>query len=155
MKKPVVIALWVICVLLIVGIVPTRYAMDHAATPDYEEVQATVVSSETTQVVNKKTGSKTNFYDVKVSYNGKVYDLINVHNAYSYIEGSKTTALLSGDKLYANVEGIETSTPMAKAYFVCLIGGFVMLLVAASAQSKYSQQKKVAKDAAAAEAIDQ
>ena len=128
--KTKVIVLWVICIVLLVGIAPTRIAMDRAATPDYEEVQVTVVSSETTQVVNKKTGSKTDFYDVKVSYNGQVYDLIN-------------------DKLYANVEGIETSTPMAKAYFVCLIGGFVMLIVAASAQSKYSQQKKAAKAAEA------
>ncbi len=141
--KTKVIVLWVICIVLLVGIAPTRIAMDRAATPDYEEVQVTVVSSETTQVVNKKTGSKTDFYDVKVS------DLINVHNSYSYIEGRQTTALLSGDKLYANVEGIETSTPMAKAYFVCLIGGFVMLIVAASAQSKYSQQKKAAKAAEA------
>lgn len=152
MKKQVVIVLWVICVVLLVGIAPTRIAMDKAAAPDYEEVTATVVSSETTQVSNKKTGSKTDFYDVKVSYNGKVYDLINVHNSYSYIEGRQVKALLSGDKLYANVEGIQTSTPMAKAYFVCLIGGFVMLIIAASAQSKYSQQKKAAK---AAEASNQ
>ncbi|MDE5995556.1 MAG: penicillin-binding protein [Eubacterium sp.] len=154
MKTKVIVS-WVICIILLVGIAPTRIAMDKAATPDYEEVKATVVSSETTQVVNKKTGSKTNFYDVKVSYNGKVYDLINVHNAYSYVEGREVTALLSGDKLYANVEGIQTNTPMAKAYFVCLIGGFVMLMVALMAQSKYSQQKKAAKAAAAAEAINQ
>ena len=147
--KTKVIILWVICVVLLVGIAPTRIAMDKAKTPDYEEVQATVVSSETTQVVNKKTGSKTDFYDVKVSYNGKVYDLINVHNSYSYVEGRQVTALLSGDKLYANEEGITSSTPMAKAYFVCLIGGFVMFFVALTAQSKYSQQKKAAKAAAA------
>ena len=151
--KKIVIALWIICVVLLVGIIPTRMAMDKAATPDYEEVKATVVSSETTQVVNKKTGSRTNFYDVKVSYNGEVYDLINAHK--SYFEGTTVTALLSGDKLYADVEGIQTSTPVAKAYFVCLIGGFVMFFVALSAQSKYSQQKKAAKAAAAAEAIEQ
>ncbi|MDE6412698.1 MAG: penicillin-binding protein [Eubacterium sp.] len=155
MKKQVVIALWVVCILLLVGIAPTRIAMDKAATPDYKEVKATVMSAETTQVVNKKTGSRTNFYDVKVSYEGKVYDLINVHDAYSYVEGREVTALLSGDKLYANVEGIQTNTPMAKAYFVCLIGGFVMLMVALMAQSKYSQQKKAAKAAAAAEEIAQ
>lgn len=155
MKKQVVIVLWVICVVLLVGIAPTRIAMDNAATPDYEEVQVTVMSSKTTEVVNKKTGSRTPFYEVEVSYNGKVYDLINVHNSYSYVEGRQTTALLSGDKLYANVEGIQTSTPMAKAYFVCLIGGFIMFFVALSAQSKYSQQKKAAKAAAAAEAIEQ
>ncbi len=70
--KTKVFVLWVICIVLLVGIAPTRIAMDRAATPDYEEVQVTVVSSETTQVVNKKTGSKTDFYDVKVSYNGQV-----------------------------------------------------------------------------------
>lgn len=140
--------LWIVFAVCVVAAVSLWFAMNNEKTPDYEEVKVTVVSSETKSVVNKKTHSKTDFYDVKVSYNGEVYDLINPHNAYSYIEGRTATALLSDGKLYANVEGIKTSTPVATAYFVFLIGSFVMLIVASMYSSKVSQKKKAEKAAA-------
>ena len=61
------------------------------------------------------------------------------------------TASLSDGKLYANVEGITSSTPVAKVYFVFLGGSFVLLMVAATYSSKYSQQKKA--EMAAAETM--
>ncbi len=146
--KTKVIVLWSAFAVCLVAAVALWFAMNNAKTPDYEEVKAMVVSSETKSVVNKKTHSKTDFYDVKVSYNGETYDLINVHNSYSYREGQMVTALLSDGKLYANVEGITSSTPVAKVYFVFLGGSFVLLMVAATYSSKYSQQKKAEKAAA-------
>ncbi len=52
--KTKVIVLWVICIVLLVGIAPTRIAMDRAATPDYEEVQVTVVSSKQHRLLIRK-----------------------------------------------------------------------------------------------------
>lgn len=146
--KTRVIILWAAFAVCVVAAVSLWFVMNNAKTPDYEEVKATVVSSETKSVVNKKTQSKTDFYFVQVSYNGEIYDLKNPHNSYSYIEGQTVTVLLSDGKLYANVEGITSSTPVATVYFVFLFGSFIMLMVAATYSSKYSQKKKAEKAAA-------
>jgi len=138
--KKISIILWVIFVICVVAAVALWFAMNNS-NPDYEEVKATVVSAETKQVVNKKTGSRTNFYEVKVRYDGEVYDLGNVHNTYMYQEGSTVKAYLSNGKLYANTEGVKTATPVATAYYVFLIGSFVMLMAASIYTSKLAQNK--------------
>ena len=45
---------------------------------NYEEVTAIVTSTSTKEVVNRKTKNRTTFYEVKVEYNGKEYELRNV-----------------------------------------------------------------------------
>lgn len=139
-KKRVII-LWVAFVVCVIATVTLWFAMNNVKS-EYEEVKATVLSSEVEQVVNKKTGSRTNFYKVKVEYNGEKYDLDNVHSAYEYPEGKVVKAYLSNGKLYANVEGVQTDTPIAKVYFVFLFGSFIMLFVAAWQMSKLHQNKK-------------
>ena len=69
MKKKVML-LWgafVLCVVLAI----VFWNLMNNVNPEYEKVKATVVSSKTEQVVNKKTGSRTNFYKVEVEYNGQ------------------------------------------------------------------------------------
>ena len=137
MKKQIII-LWSIFVVCLITTVGLWFAMKNV-NPEYEEVQATVISSETKQVVNKKTGSRTNFYEVKVRYEGEEYDLGNVHSAYEYPKGKVVKAYLSNGKLYANEEGVKTATPIAKVYFVFLFGTFGMLMFASIQSSKLSQ----------------
>lgn len=146
MKKQIII-LWVAFVACVAITVGLWFAMNNS-NPEFEEVKATVLSAETTQVVNKKTGSKTNFYDVKVVYEGKTYDLGNAHSAYEYPKGKVVKAYLSNGKLYANEEGVKTSTPIATIYFVFLFGSFGMLMFAATQTSKISQKMKEEKEQA-------
>ena len=139
--KNKVILLWgafALCVVLAI----VFWNLMNNVNPEYEKVKATVVSSKTEQVVNKKTGSRTNFYKVEVQYNGQNYDLKNPHDAYSYREGKVVDVLLSNGKLYANVEGIKTSTPVATVYYIFLFGSFGMLIVASMYTSKLGKEKK-------------
>lgn len=144
MKKQIII-LWVVFVICLVTTVGLWFAMNNV-NPEFEEVNVTVVSSETKQVVNRKTGSRTNFYEVKVRYEGEVYDLGNPHSAYEYPEGKMVKAYLSNGKLYANEEGVKTSTPIATVYFVFLFGTFGMLMFASIQTSKLSQKNKEEKE---------
>ena len=46
------------------------------------------------------------------------------------------TALLHDGKLYANIEGITSTTPVAMVYFVFLFGSFAMVCVSVTLFSK-------------------
>lgn len=113
----------------------------------YDEVTAVVVSASTTEVVNKNTGNRTPFYSVKVRYEGKEYDLENVHGLAGYTEGRSVKALLANDRLYANEEGIKSTTPVSIAYFVFLFGTFGLLMAAALYSSKQKEKKQLAQKA--------
>ena len=141
MKK--VYACGIITIICIVATVLLRGPMANAEL-DYTEVKATVVSSDTrtTTIRTETTRSTMNSYEVYVRYNGDVYKLKNAYDSYSYREGATVTAYLSGGKLYANVEGVRTSTPVAYAYFTALIGSFVMLLVTLCLWGNAAQAKR-------------
>ena len=120
----------IITILCIVATVLLRILMDNTDV-EYTEVQAEVVS-----VATKETTIRVNFsrhtttkYEVIVSYMGENYELQNVYGAYPYSEGRPTTAYLSNGKLYANVEGVQTSTSAANAYFATLFISFGMLIL--------------------------
>ena len=97
MKHKVAI-MWIITAVCLVLTVVFWFLMNKAEV-NYEEVTAVVTSTSTKQVVNKKTGSRTNFYEVKVKYEGKEYELQNVHGLSGYYEGKSVKALLSNEKL--------------------------------------------------------
>jgi len=61
-----------------------------------------------------------------------------------YSEGRTVTAYLAHGKLYANVEGVKTSTPIATVYFIFLFGSFAMLFVAPTYTAKLRKQAKEA-----------
>lgn len=134
------ILLWIAFVLCLVLTIVFWFLMNNS-NPEYKEVKATVLSSEKVEYVNRKTGSRTYKYDVKVQYIGKTYDLENAHNAYSYVEGREITAYLANGKLYANTEGVKTNTPIAKVYFVFLFASFGLLIFAPSYTAKLKQVK--------------
>lgn len=139
MKKKI-LAVWGIFVLCVAITVGLWFAMNKAELK-YEEVEAKVLSSETKRVKNKKNGSTYDFYEVKVEYEGNTYELENVHSVASYYTGKNVKAYLSNGKLFANIEGVRTSTPVATAYFVFLFGSFGMLILAAMYTSKSNQNK--------------
>lgn len=142
--KRLVIILWIVFVICLITTVVLWFAMNKS-NPEYEEVKATVLSAETEKIVNKKTGSSTTFYKVKATYNGETYDLENVGNLYMYPEGKTVTAYFANNRLFANKEGVKTSTPVATVYFVFLFGTFILLMVSAVYTSKFFQEKKLAK----------
>ncbi len=137
---------WVCGIITIICIVATVLLRGPMANTDveYTEVKVQVVSSETKETTVKVGNSRSNLttYDIVVSYNGKNYDLKNAHDSYSYRQGSTVTAYLSNGKMYANVEGVQNSTPAATAYFVALIGSFVMFLVTICLWANAAQQKR-------------
>lgn len=107
----------------------------------YEEVEVTVLSSETKQYKDRKKGTTYTKYEIKVEYDGKTYDLENAHNSYQFVEGRTVKAYLANKRLFANVEGVKTSTPLATVYFVFLIGTFVIFFVAITSMGKEFQDK--------------
>ena len=142
MNKKIVILLGVGFIVSLVLTIVFRIRMDNQDL-EYEEVQVRVVSTDTERV-RVKTGyssSTTTRYIVTVRYDGKTYDLENVHSLSGYSEGKTVKAYLSNGKLYANVEGVNTSTPVAYAYFGFLIASFI-LFMAFSCSIPYLFKKK-------------
>jgi len=134
MKNKVTL-MWSITVICLILTIVFWFLMNKTEVK-YEEVTATVISTSTKEVVNKSTQNRTTFYEVKVEYNGKEYELQNVHGLSGYYKGASVKALLSNDKLYANVEGIKSTSPVAIVYFVFLFGTFGMLMASATYMSK-------------------
>ena len=130
MTKKKEILLGIVFLICLVLTFVFRHLMDNQNL-EFEEVNVVVLSADEDNVRIKTGYSSTNIsdYDVQVSYKGKTYDLHNVHSLSGYWEGSTVKAYLSGDSMYANVEGVNTSTPVAYAYYVCLIGSFVLLIL--------------------------
>lgn len=140
MKNKVVI-MWIITAICLILTIVFGFLMNNAEI-HYEEVTAIVTDTSSKNVVNKKTGSRTTFYEVKVKYDGKEYELQNVHGLSGYYKGKSVKALLSNGKLYANVEGIKSTTPIAIVYFIFLFGTFAMLIVSATYTSKSKTKKQ-------------
>lgn len=137
---------WVCGVITIICIVATvllRGPMENTDV-EYTEVKVQVVSSEKKETTIKVGNSSSDIttYDIVVSYMGENYDLKNAHDSYSYRQGSTVTAYLSNGKMYANVEGVQNSTPAATAYFAALIGSFVMFFVTICLWANAAQQKR-------------
>lgn len=139
--KNKVMLMWIITGVCLILTIVFWFLMNKTEVK-YEEVTATVTSTSTKEVVNRNTQNRTTFYEVKVEYNGKEYDLQNVHGLSGYYKGKSVTALLSNDKLYANVEGIKSTSPIAIVYFVFLFGTFGMLMLSATYMSKMKAKKE-------------
>lgn len=139
MKNKVAI-MWIITAICLILTIVFWLLMNKVEV-QYEEVTATVINTSTKEVVNKNTNNRTTFYEVKVEYNGKEYELQNVHGLSGYYKGKSVKALLSNDKLYANVEGIKSTSSVAIVYFAFLFGTFGMLMVSSTYMSKMKTKK--------------
>lgn len=141
MMKKKVFTCGIVMVLFIVAAVVLRKFSDNEKL-DYTEVKARVVSSETIVKKDKYSTTAQNVYEIVVRYEGENYDLKNAHNSYSYRPGEYVTVYLSNGKLYANLEGVRSATPLGIAYSVSIIGAFLMFIVAMVMLTKAGQQKK-------------
>lgn len=128
MKKKALL-MWILFVVCVIGMVGLRY-LSAKEDVEYEEVTAKVISAQERVIKNRKTKSSYTSYDITVKYKGKEYALKNAHNVYQYPSGKGITAYLSRGSLYANVEGVKSSTPLFYGYFAFLVASFVMLGVA-------------------------
>lgn len=130
MNKKLVILMGLGFVVCLVLTIVFRILMDNQDL-EYEEVEVRVVStdSESVKVKTRYSSTTTTKYIVKVRYEGEEYDLENVHGLSGYWEGKTVKAYLSRGKLYANLEGVNTSTPVAYAYFVFLFASFILFMV--------------------------
>ena len=110
------------------GVTVALWFAMNSAQVEYEEVEAVVNSSET--ITHRgKNGSGTYYtYEVTVNYQDKIYDLNNCHDSYSYVPERTVKVYLYNGKLYANIEGVKTSSPVATLYFVFLFATFGMVL---------------------------
>ena len=122
-----VILLWIITVICLILTV-VFWFLSKNTNVKYEKVKATVINSSSKVVTNKNTKSKVTFYAVTVKYSGKEYDLKNVHSLSGYSKGSLVDAYLSNGKLYANVEGVTSSTPISMIYFAFLISTLILFI---------------------------
>lgn len=138
LKKPL---FWgiatLICLICTVGL---RLAMDRQ-TVDYVEVSVVVKNSETRY--SKVGKSRMSTKVVTVEYMGKTRKLENVHSSAAYIRGKTVKAYLSNNKLYANVEGITSTTPLAKLYFVFLFSNFGLVIIWLSLWESARKAKKL------------
>lgn len=141
MKK--VLVLGILTIIFIVATVYFRVNMDNMEL-EYTEVEVEVVSSETVHktVRSKYSTSNITEYEIVVRYEGKDYDLKNAHNSYSYREGSRVKVYMANGKMYANEEGVRTSSPTGIAYFVGLIGSFILFTATLCIWAQVAQNKK-------------
>lgn len=130
MNKKIVILMGVGFVVSLVLTIVFRIRMDNQNL-EYEEVEVRVVSTGTERVRLRSgySSSTTTKYVVTVRYEGETYDLENVHSLSGYTEGRTVKAYLSNGKMFANVEGVNTSTPVAYAYFGFLFASFILFIV--------------------------
>lgn len=127
MKKKSII-LWCVCAVCLIATVVLWFVV-NAQKIEYEEVEVRVLSAELERYYNGVRFTYRN--KVMVDYKGETYKLENSHNLYP--QGGVIKAYLANnDRLFANIEGIKTSTLIAKVYFVCLYVCFGMLVVSAS-----------------------
>ena len=117
MKKKAML-MWILFVVCVLGTVGLRYLSDREDV-EYEEVTVTVLSAQERVIENRKTNSSITSYDIK-----------NAYNVYQYHIGNEVTAYLSRGSMFANIEGVQSSTPLFYAYFAFLVASFVMLGVA-------------------------
>lgn len=140
MKKKVVL-LWIITGFCLILTVIFWFLMNNVDIK-YEEVIALVTETSSKDVINKKHKNRTTLYDVKVLYDGEEYELQNVHGLSGYYKGKTVKVLLSNGKLYANIEGIKSTSPIAIIYFILLFGTLGMMLISATYMSKMKTKKQ-------------
>ena len=125
MKKKAML-MWILFVVCVIATVGLRYIFDRQNV-EFEEVTVTVLDAEQKELINRKTHSTYTFNEITVEYEGEEYELKNARSVYEYPIGKDVTAYLAHGKLYANVEGVESSTPLFYAYFAFLVASFVTL----------------------------
>ncbi len=133
--------IWCAFAVCLIGMIILRIVME-LQNVKYQEVQATVVSAETKHIRKWRSSDTYDIYEVRVTYKGKVHELGNAFKSYQYSPGQKVKAYLSNGRLYANLDGVKTSTPVAKCYFACLYGSFIFVILGLVYMEKAKREER-------------
>lgn len=121
-------------ILFIVCLVTTVYLNIQTGGQNIDESKIQKVKCTVTNVEEyavRVNGTRITNYKCYATYNGKEYEVHNVIEKYKFVEGRTADVLLYKGKLYANMEGITSSTGLATVYFVFLfgtVGVFVLMI---------------------------
>lgn len=135
--KKMVNLLWCAFVVCLIATVIMWFVVD-AQKIEYEEVEVTVLSAVKKQDSNNSIG----VYKVMVEYNDETYELENAHNTHQYPQGRTVKAYLTNNgRLFANIEGVSSTTLLAAIYYMCLFTCFGLLFVSVIFLGKAKQEK--------------
>lgn len=108
------------------------YVLNNNEHLSYEVVEVNVISAHSANPL-----SKTDSDRVVVEYNGKNYEVENLRTNetlkyHTYLTTKKTAnAYFSNGKIYANIEGIRSTTVIGTIYFVFLFGTLILIFTTA------------------------
>lgn len=121
----------ILCILFLAGGIVTRIANENKVY-HYSKVQVQVESCES----NNSLFWRSNAPKVIVEYDGEDYELQNVQQgSWFYNDGKLIDAYAANGKMYANVEGIRTTSVLGIIYFVFVFG--LTFLLGALVMVKY------------------
>jgi len=108
------------------------YVLSNNEHLSYEVVEVNVISAHSANPL-----SKTDSDRVVVEYNGKNYEVENLRTNetlkyHTYLSSKNpANAYFSNGKIYANIEGIRTTTVIGTIYFVFLFGTLILIFTTA------------------------
>lgn len=108
------------------------YVLSNNQHLSYEVVEVNVISAHSANPL-----SKTDSDRVVVEYNGKNYEVENLRTNetlkyHTYLTTKKpANTYFSNGKIYANIEGIRTTTVIGTIYFVFLFGTLILIFTTA------------------------
>ncbi|MBE6159872.1 MAG: hypothetical protein E7157_02370 [Lactobacillales bacterium] len=143
-RKRIFIITLILCVFSLLSTI-VLYMIINNTKVNYKKIEC-IVSNVTIKRNYGKT-NRGNRYDyiVTVLYNNKKYKLNNVYdsNINKYDEGVLVKAYLSKDQLYANEEGVKTSSSISNLYFVFLFVTIGMFIVCLVIGTNYKKEKNI------------
>jgi len=129
-KKLSIISGVLLVVFLVMAVV--FYILSDNQHLSYKVVEVNVISVHSANPL-----SKTDRDRVVVEYNGKNYEVENLRTNetlkyHTYLSAKKrANAYFSNGKIYANIEGIRTTTVIGTIYFVFLFGTLILIFTTA------------------------
>ena len=140
-KKLLSIISGVIFCVCLIGVICT-YNMVNNQNIEYDTVKVKIVNVEKIKTRTRK--QRNTSYKVTAEYNSKQYELENVKDSeiVKFMKGAQVDVYEHNGKLFANTDGVKTSTPVSTVYFVFLFGGILFFVIFVSNISAYMKEKK-------------
>ena len=113
--------IYALAILSFIGCIAVRIYAETGVKYSYEEV--TVIVTDCREI---SYDGRTTTTEVRVYYKNREYDLINVKGWAPYVVGYTTQAYFSEGKMYANIDGIKSTSIWGKRYF-WLLGSTMVL----------------------------
>ena len=69
-------------------------------------------------------------------------ELENAHSIYEHLQGKMVTAYFSNNRLFADINGVKSSTPIGTVYFIFLFASIILFFISLTSTGKLAQSKK-------------